>query len=79
MENVKVPSCHGLTSYSRQAFATVLWLIPRRAASKREDQCVTPSFFGGGASVAATIARWSIRRGRPDRSWLASPSMPASV
>ncbi len=29
--------------------------------------------------LAATIARWSIRRGRPDRSWSASPSMPAAV
>lgn len=28
-------------------------------------------------SVAVTFARWSIRRGRPDRSWSASPAMSA--
>lgn len=71
-----MPSRQGATPYSRQAFATVEWSIPSRAANSREDQWVTPSFFGGGRSVAATIARWSIRRGRPDRSWSASPSIP---
>jgi hypothetical protein len=39
-------------------------------------QCVTPSFFGGGLSVAATILRWSMVRGRPDRAWSDSPPMP---
>jgi hypothetical protein len=37
---------------------TVAFPIPRWSASSREDQCVTPSFFGGGGfNVAATIAR----------------------
>lgn len=38
---------------------------------------LAPSFFGGGSRMAAMIARWSIRRGRPDRSWSANPAMPA--
>jgi len=29
--------------------------MPKRAANNREDQCVTPSFFGAGFNVAATI------------------------
>jgi hypothetical protein len=47
--------------------------IHNRAASSREDQCVTPGFRDGGRSVAAMIAWWSISRGRPDRAWSASP------
>ncbi|ELU60767.1 hypothetical protein PCS70012_02349, partial [Streptococcus pneumoniae PCS70012] len=37
----------------------------------------TLNFFGGTLSVAVTFARWSIRRGRPDRSWSASPAISA--
>ena len=71
----------GLTSprripYSRHARATVASPIPRCAASNRLDQCVIPSFFGGGVSVAATILRWSIVRGRPERASSASPPIP---
>ena len=35
------------------------------AASSRLDQCVTPSFCGGGSSVASTTATSSICAGRP--------------
>ena len=51
--------------------------IPSCRASSRVDQCVTPSFFGGGVSVAVTIAAWSIARGRPDRGSSSSPAIPA--
>jgi hypothetical protein len=34
----------------------VLFAILSRSASNREDQCVTPSFFGGGTRVAEMIA-----------------------
>jgi hypothetical protein len=30
--------------------------IFNRSASSRDDQCVTPNFFGGGNSVAVMIA-----------------------
>ena len=53
-----MPSRYGATPYSRQGVTTVLWSIRNRDASNREDQWVTPSFFGGGRSVAATTARW---------------------
>jgi hypothetical protein len=54
----------------------VAFPIPSRAASSREDQCVTPSFFGGGFNVSVTILAWSIDRGRPDRSASARPAIP---
>jgi hypothetical protein len=34
-------------------------LVPNLSASSRVDQCVTPSFFGGGFKVSVTIWRWS--------------------
>ena len=67
VENLKVSHRHGATPYSRHAQATVASPILRCFASRRLDQCVTPSFFGGGFSVADTILRWSTVRGRPER------------
>src|SRR3954453_13542959 len=50
--------------------------MPSLSASSRDDQCVTPSFLGGGFNVSATIARWSNVRGRPDRWASLRPSSP---
>jgi len=47
-------------------------------ASSRLDQCVTPSFFGGGASVAAKILARSTVRGGPERCSSSSPLTPAT-
>ena len=56
VENLNVSRRHGWTPYSRQARAIGAFPTPRRVASSRLDQCVTPSFFGGGLNVAAMIA-----------------------
>jgi hypothetical protein len=79
VENRKLSARHGWTRYSRHALATVASLIPRCRASNRVDQCVTPYFLGGGVSVAVTIRRWSIVRGRPDRGSSSSPASPCSA
>ncbi len=76
VENLKVSSFHGLNPYSRQVRATVEKSIRRCRASSLADQCVTPSFFGGGFNVAVMIFARSISRGRPDRSRSSSPSRP---
>lgn len=79
VENVSVSDFHGCTPYSRHARATVAFPIVTCVASSREDQCVTPYFFGGAANVAATISARSRRFGRPERGASASPSSPASA
>lgn len=56
VENLNVPDLHGATPYSRQARATVAFPMPRCPANNRDDQCVTPYFFGGGINVADTIS-----------------------
>ena len=76
VENRNDSARHGCTRYSRHALATVASEIPRCRANRRVDQCVTASLFGGGFSVAVMIAAWSIERGRPDRGWSASPTIP---
>jgi hypothetical protein len=43
----------GCTPCSRQTLATAWLEILRCRASNRDDQCLTPYFFGGGAKVAA--------------------------
>lgn len=68
-----------LEAHSRQAFATVVWSVPRQAASRREDQCVAPSLIGGGRSAAATIERWPIRPCRASLLRTASPSIPKAA
>src|SRR5215203_4600065 len=68
-----------LTPYRFQAAATVTWLVPKRSASSRDDQCVTPSRAGGGVSVSVTIRRGSTDRFRPERFSSASPAMPCSA
>src|SRR5660397_45839 len=55
VENLKVSTRQGCTPYSCHAVATVRFPIPRWRPSSREDQCVTPYFFGGGARVTDTI------------------------
>ncbi len=50
--------------------------MPRCLASSRLDQCVTPSFSGGGSGVANTMATGSIRDGRPDLDRSSNPAMP---
>jgi len=57
VENLNVCARHGCTPYSRQARVTVASPTFNRRASNRDDQCVTPSFFGGGFSVSAMIRR----------------------
>ena len=57
VENLNVSARHGCTPYSRHAVATVAFPIRRCRPNSRLDQCVTPYFFGGGRSVADTIAR----------------------
>src|SRR5262249_61193980 len=74
--NLTLSDRHGAPPYAFQARATVLFTTPRRAASSREDQCVTPSFFGGGFSVSVMIRSWSINRGRPDRGSSNNPATP---
>jgi hypothetical protein len=41
------------------------------------NQCVTPYLLFGGFNVTATIPRWWIVRGRPDRGSSQAPSSPA--
>src|SRR5215217_5569114 len=65
VENLNVSAFHGFTPYSVHTAATVAWSIPRRGASSRDDQCVTPRLFGGGVNVAAMTAARSTDRGRP--------------
>ena len=76
---MNVSTGHGCTPYSRHAVAIVPLLIPRWRPNSREDQCVTPYFFGGGANVTATIRRWSIVRGRPERGSSSRPASPSAA
>src|SRR4029077_7087484 len=76
VENRNDSARHGLMPYARHARATEVLLIFNCAANSREDQCVTPSFLGGGFKVAVTIARWSSVRGRPERGASARPARP---
>jgi hypothetical protein len=52
---------------------------PSPAASSRDDQCVTPSRFGGGSNVASTIATSSVVRGLPGFGRSASPPIPSAA
>src|SRR4051794_41959712 len=79
VENLNVSAFQGLTPYSFHTAATVAWSTPSRGASSRDDQCVTPRPFGGGVSVAATIAARSTWRGRPRPRRPAPPAPPASA
>ena len=54
-------------------------LQPRRAASSRDDQCVTPRLAGGGVKVDVITAARSTVRGRPGRFWVSSPARPRSA
>jgi hypothetical protein len=56
VRNLNVSARHGWIPYSRHALATAEKLIPNWPASRRELQCVTPSFGGGGLNVAETIS-----------------------
>ena len=66
VENLNVSLFQGLRPQRRQIRATVAKLTPRWSASKRDDQCVTPSLAGGGSNVAAMIVCSSCTTGRPD-------------
>ena len=48
-------------------------------ANNRLDQCVTPSFGGGGSSVANTMATGSMRAGRPDLGRSSNPAAPSAA
>jgi hypothetical protein len=56
---------------------TVKSLTPRRLASNRLDQWVTPSRCGGGSNLASTIPTGSIVGGRPDLPRSSNPAMPS--
>jgi hypothetical protein len=79
VENRNDSARHGCTPYSRQARATVASPIFKCLPNSRLDQCVTPYLRGGGRSVAATISRWSRRRGRPDRASSSNPARPRAA
>src|SRR6478609_9642050 len=55
VENLNVSDRHGCTPTSRHAFATVPLLVPRCAASNRDDQWEIPSFFGDDMTVTEMI------------------------
>ena len=76
VENLNVSAFHGFRPQRRQIRATVAKLTPRWSASKRADQCVTPSLAGGGSNVAAMIACSSCTGGRPDRGRSSSAASP---
>ena len=76
VENLNVSTRHGATPTSRHALATVVLLVFRCCANSREDQCVTPYFFGGGSNVVAMIFLRSTIRGRPERGSSSSPASP---
>jgi hypothetical protein len=65
-----------ITGYSARPQATVALLTFSRPPGSREDQCLTPSFFGGGLSVSAMIRSWSTFRGRPGRGSSVNPPIP---
>lgn len=69
VENLNDSAFHGFTPYERHARWITDGLTLSRSLSNRLDQYVTPSCFGGGFNVSATIARWSKipgpRKGRP--------------
>jgi len=79
VENLNVSRRHGCTWYRRQARATVASPTPRRPASSRVDQCVTPRRSGGGSRVAAMMAASSTVLGRPERGSSSSPAMPCAA
>jgi hypothetical protein len=76
VENLNVSERHGWMPNSRHARVTVASPSLSLRASNRLDQWVTPRDFGGGLSVADTIAAGSTVRGRPDRGASASPPIP---
>jgi hypothetical protein len=79
VENMNVSLRHDWAPYSRHAAAAMVEsLIPRCRRSGRLDQCVTPYFTGGGASIDTTSAR-SIIRGRPERGSASNPASPSAA
>ena len=62
VENLKLCVRHGCSPHSRHTSATLTLEMPSSAASSRDDQCVTPSRFGGGSRVASTMATSSVVR-----------------
>ena len=76
VQNLNISTRHGATPTSRQAFATVELAVFRCVASSRDDQGVTPYFFGGGSNVVAMILPRSTTRGRPDLGLSSRPARP---
>src|SRR5664279_369492 len=76
VEKVNVSTRHGCSFHFRQIRATVAKETPRWVASSRADQCVTPSFAGGGSNVATTTATSSCTGGRPDRARSSNAAAP---
>ncbi len=79
VENLNVSTRHGCNPHSRHTWATLTLLTPSSFASRREDQCVTPSRAGGASNVRSTISVSSIVRGRPGFGRSASPPMPSAA
>jgi len=79
VENLNVCTRHGCRPHFFQVVDTVKSLTPNCLASSRLDQCVTPSFSGGGSKVANTMPTGSITGGRPDLGRSSSPAMPSAV
>ena len=79
MENLKLSARHGCNPHSRHTSATLTLDTPSSAASSRLDQCVTPSRWGGGSSVASTIATSSVVRGLPGFGRSSSPPIPSAA
>src|SRR5690348_16760566 len=78
-ENLNVSSFHGFTPYFFQIPATVVWSIPSRGASSRDDQWVTPRPAGGGVNVAEMTFASSTVFGRPGRFSSLNPAIPRSA
>ena len=79
VENLKLSVRHGCSPHSRHTSATLTLEMPSSAASSRDDQCVTPSRFGGGSSVASTMATSSVVRGLPGLGRSSSPPVPSAA
>ena len=79
MENLKLSVRHGCSLCSRHTLATLTLEMPSSAASSRDDQYVTPGRFGGGSSVAGTIATSPAVRGLPGRGRSSSPPVPSAA
>src|SRR5918995_198318 len=76
VENLKVSVRWGFKPWARQTRVTVTWDTRRRRPSRREDQWVTPSFWGapaGGAPTPRSPGGGGGAGGGPPRGWPPAP------